>query len=266
MKHFIFVNPIMSPWKLTPNLTENYSELSCLNRIETAVSFPILVALKNTVTQNERIQFTIIKMVGHDCTEKNYKTFLAELDAIQYGYDLYGLYQAYYGALTPKQLQTKLSNERKDGKIDPDFAAWLQVEIDRFHKEHTPLFSYEIQIIETPYDEKPDTQVHLLFDLIAALQDAEEEDLYVDLSFGSKPIPIVMNMVLTYLYQHRNGIIPKTMSYAQFAYDGKSPSKLYDVSCLIYIQSALIHLEKTDMENPIEAIQTMLNLEDTEEV
>lgn len=267
MKRFIFANPIMSPGKLTPDQPENHSQLACLHQIDIAVSFPILIALKNTVTAGETVHLTIIKTVGHDCTEKNYKTFFEELDAIRYGYDLYGLYRTYYKDLEqPKQLQTKLKKERKDGKIDPDFVAWRQAEIDRIHQERTPLFSYEIEIIETPYNEKPDTQVRLLFQMLQKLEHAVEEDIYVDLSFGSKPIPIVMNMALTYAYQHGDGILPKCMSYAQFEYDGKNVSKLYDVSSLLFLQSAIINLEKSDLENPIEAVQKMLHLDDSEEV
>lgn len=267
MKRFIFANPTMSPWKLTPNQTENHSQLACLNQIDIAVSFPILIALKNTVTAEETVNLTIIKTVGQDCTEKNYKIFLAELDAIRYGYDYYGLYRTYYENLEkPKQLQTKLKKERQDGKIDADFIAWRQAEIDRMHQERTPLFSYEIETIETPYNEKPDTQVRLLFQTIQTLESAVDEDIYVDLSFGSKPIPIVMNMALTYAYQHGDGILPKCMSYAQFEYDGKNLSKLYDVSSLLFLQSAIINLEKSDLENPIEAVQKMLHLDDPEEV
>lgn len=134
------------------------------------------------------------------------------------------------------------------------------------HQERTPLFSYEIETIETPYNEKPDTQVRLLFQTIQTLESAVDEDIYVDLSFGSKPIPIVMNMALTYAYQHGDGILPKCMSYAQFEYDGKNLSKLYDVSSLLFLQSAIINLEKSDLENPIEAVQKMLHLDDPEEV
>ncbi len=267
MKRFIFSNPIMSPWKLTPNQSENCSQLACLNQIDVAVSFPILIAVKNTVIAGETINLTIIKTVGHDCTEKNYKVFLAELDAIRYGYDLYGLYRTYYKDLEqPKQLQNQLKKERKDGIIDADFSAWLQAEIDRIHQEKKPLFSYEIETIETPYNEKPDTQVRLLFQLIQKLKHAVDEDVYVDLSFGSKPIPIVMNMALTYAYQHGDGILPKCMSYAQFEYDGKNISKLYDVTSLLFLQSAIINLEKSDLENPIETIQKMMHFDDAEEV
>ena len=59
---------------------------------------------------------------------------------------------------------------------------------------------------------------------------------------------------------------PKCMSYAQFEYDGKNVSKLYDVSSLLFLQSAIINLEKSDLENPIEAVQKMLHLDDSEEV
>ena len=91
MKRYIFANPTMAPRKLTSNFTENCSQLSCLDQINIPVSFPILISLKNTVSEGETVKVTVIKKVGHDCTEKNYTTFLSELDAIMYDYDLYGL-------------------------------------------------------------------------------------------------------------------------------------------------------------------------------
>lgn len=263
MKRYIFANPTMAPRKLTSNFTENCSQLSCLDQINIPVSFPILISLKNTVSEGETVKVTVIKKVGHDCTEKNYTTFLSELDAIMYDYDLYGLYRTYYKGLTQKQLQTKLQNERDNKEIDNDFMTWRQSEIDRIHQEKNPLFHCDIESIEIPCDEKPDTQVRLLFQIIQTLENSLDEDIYVDLSFGSKPIPIVMNMALTYAYQHGDGIFPKCMSYESFEYNGKETSSLYDVSSLLFLQSSIINLEKSDVSNPIKFIEKMM-LDDNE--
>ena len=253
MKRYIFANPTMAPRKLTPNFTENCSQISCLDQIDIPVSFPILISLKNTVSEGETVKMTVIKKVGHDCTEKNFTTFLSELDAIMYNYDLYGLYRTYYKGLTPKQLQTKLQDERDNKKIDTDFMSWRQTEIDHIHQEKKPLFHCEIE-----------TQVRLLFQIIQTLENSLDEDIYVDLSFGSKPIPIVMNMALTYAYQHGDGILPKCMSYESFEYNGKDTSSLYDVSSLLFLQSAIINMEKSNLPNPIKAIEKMMHLDDDE--
>lgn len=264
MKRYIFANPTMAPRKLTPNFTENCSQISCLDQIDIPVSFPILISLKNTVSEGETVKMTVIKKVGHDCTEKNFTTFLSELDAIMYNYDLYGLYRTYYKGLTLKQLQTKLQDERDNKKIDTDFMSWRQTEIDHIHQEKKPLFHCEIETIEIPCNEKPDTQVRLLFQIIQTLENSLDEDIYVDLSFGSKPIPIVMNMALTYAYQHGDGILPKCMSYESFEYNGKDTSSLYDVSSLLFLQSAIINMEKSNLPNPIKAIEKMMHFDDDE--
>ena len=54
--------------------------------------------------------------------------------------------------------------------------------------------------------------------------------------------------------------------YYMFEYDGKNISKLYDVTSLLFLQSAIINLEKSDLENPIETIQKMMHFDDAEEV
>lgn len=283
-KHFIFVNPLMVPYKLAPNLTKNMSPNECLDEIEERVSFPILLAIKNKVEPGEKIQITTIKAEGNIWKDVNYNTFKEELEAIRYGFDLYDLYDEYFSnrivedlkkginkkesqdwlvsdesrdklesmdksrKLTADGLQHFIKRYRKEGKEKP-FKDWLENKMNEIKDKSTPKFDYEEDEIVIDNNEKPDTLIKLWFAIIHQLEKLNDEYLYADISFGSKAAVIVFVIALTYLYRNGDGLIPKMISYGHFLYDDSKEAKNNPQikRSLTYDVSTLLYLNSTYM-------------------
>lgn len=148
--------------------------------------------------------------------------------------------------------------------IRPDFKNtlyWekeLRTELDALAK--TNGFSYDIKIIETPQSEVVDNHLDLFQRLTAT---AEKEDrIYADITFGTKPIPILMLMFMNYAYKYRENTKIESVVYGSFNHESKE-SSLYDVSALFYMNSTVNRLESAS--DPAKVIGMLLGLEALEE-
>ncbi len=288
--------PVMAPGKLTPNYTENKSDKEALNPLDVRCSFPILAVMKNTLEKGEKCKLTIITTRDHKCCEVNTKTFEEELHAVQYGYDLYSIYDRYFiekeireferkkeygeyirsrdmkkykgymarkedGSLTQKELQNIIERQkgRKSHGRDGRFEFEKKKKINALIRGREPLFECEIQYIVKDFSESSETHNTLLKDIIRAVENEKDTYLYADLSFGSKPMPIVLNDVLKYMYNKGQGVIPRVMSYSLNKYDGKSKDELYDISNLMYSASILDTMQELDKDASINEFSELLD-------
>lgn len=115
-------------------------------------------------------------------------------------------------------------------------------------------FEYEINIVSTPFSETIDDHLALFGKLIDTVHD--DDGLYADITFGTKPIPMIFLMMLTYAYRFRNTCI-ENIIYGQFNHDADI-SSLYDVTALFYMNSTINTMSETF--DPKEFIKAMLEL------
>lgn len=117
-------------------------------------------------------------------------------------------------------------------------------------------FEYEINTVETPYSERIEDHLDLFGKMIDTIHD--DEELYADISYGSKPIPIILLMVLTYAYRFRNGFI-ENIIYGLLDHNSSSKSgRLYDVTALFYMNSTINTM--SDSSDPKKFIKAILEL------
>ena len=116
-------------------------------------------------------------------------------------------------------------------------------------------FECEIDVVDTHYSERIDDHLDLFGKLIDTVQDQDE--IYADISYGTKPIPIIVLMMLTYAYRFRGGII-ENIIYGQVDHNpAQKRGWLYDVTALFYMNSTINTMN--DSSDPKMFIKKMLD-------
>ncbi|MGN0600783.1 MAG: TM1812 family CRISPR-associated protein [Oscillospiraceae bacterium] len=201
MKNFICTIPQQPSQSLKKTKYANPCENPALECPE-AVSFPILVLIRNTVKQGEKIRITAVKPEHKNC-DSNAETFVNELEA--------------------------LKNE-------------IGIE-------------YTLDMVSTPFSETIDTHLDLFGKLIDYVHD--DDMIYADITFGTKPIPMLILMTLTYAYKFKKNASVENIVYGQYNHD-TDVSSLYDVSALFYMNSTINTMDETS--DPEKFIKAMLEL------
>ncbi len=119
-------------------------------------------------------------------------------------------------------------------------------------------FEYEIDKISTPYSENIEDHLDLFGKLLDSIHD--DDEIYADISYGSKPVPIIIFMVLTYAYKFRDGFI-ENIIYSLVNFNKQNEfylGALYDVTALFYMNSTINTMDETS--NPEKFIKAMLEL------
>lgn len=124
--------------------------------------------------------------------------------------------------------------------------------------QQTKKFEYETKIINTPYDETIQIQLDLFSDLISHIDDNDE--IFVCITYGTKPIPIVQIMALNYAYKLRKETNIGCIVYGRNDFStGKA--YIHDVSPLFFMDSLVSQMAQLKLENPEEKIKGILGIE-----
>ena len=116
-------------------------------------------------------------------------------------------------------------------------------------------FEYELETILTPFSETIDAHLDLFGKLIGYVHD--DDMIYADITFGTKPIPMLILMTLTYAYKFKKNASVENIVYGQYNHD-TDVSSLYDVSALFYMNSTINTMDETS--DPEKFIKAMLAL------
>lgn len=127
-------------------------------------------------------------------------------------------------------------------------------ELDEIAKKKS--FTYELRPIEKDLGDTIDVMIGLFSKLIGTVDD--NDDLYTCVTYGTKPISVLTIMALNYAYKVKHNVNINKIVYGSGTWDG---SKIYDVTPLFYIDSAVNNLAKLNLENPEDALRTILGLE-----
>lgn len=139
-----------------------------------------------------------------------------------------------------------------------NFNAFLD-ELDAIEKEKKCTIVKES--IEIHFSECVEDHLFSFEQLINNIKD--DDELYVDITFGTKPLPIVYLMAITCGYKYRKNVSVEYILYGSFNYNDKT-SNLYDVTSLFFMNQTVNSLN--GISEPFAAIKSVLLLNnDTEE-
>ena len=94
--------------------------------------------------------------------------------------------------------------------------------------------SYSLESIDVPFDDSIQAILNVYQELIARVDDGDE--LYADITYGSKPMPIVLTMALQYAYRTKSNASIECVVYGQVSHH-KTPkeARIYDVTALVQL-------------------------------
>lgn len=122
-------------------------------------------------------------------------------------------------------------------------------------------FSFEIVPIDISAEETVDVHLDLFGRLCETV--ADDDQIYIDITYGTKPLPIVQMMFMNFAYRCKQNVSIEYVIYGWVRRDFsvQPPAlhgKIFDVTALFYMNSAVNFLENT--QNPSEVLRTLLAL------
>lgn len=114
-------------------------------------------------------------------------------------------------------------------------------------------FEYELSEITMPNKEDAVTHVDLFKALARVFASTSDEELYACTTYGTKPMPMLLLMALTYAYKVCTGFTVEAIVYGAFDHSA-GKSRIYDVSGLFYLNSAVNNMANLELEDPLKLI------------
>ncbi len=133
----------------------------------------------------------------------------------------------------------------------------FMAELDSINEDIGAKITYEY--IDSPFKETKETHEHLLSQMIEKIQ--ERQEIYSDITYGPKPLPIVMFSVLNFAQRFLHAEI-KHIIYGKVDFvDGKPCNpELFDVAPLYYLNSITNTMECNDPTRAKEILNTILEI------
>lgn len=109
--------------------------------------------------------------------------------------------------------------------------------------------TYELDSIEVPFDDSIKAILNVYQQLIARVEDGD--DLYADITYGSKPMPIVLTMALQYAYRTKENVSIECVTYGQVSHH-KEPkeAKIFDVTALVQLDEIVRLMADGNVADP----------------
>lgn len=145
----------------------------------------------------------------------------------------------------------------RDKETDLDIS---RANYDRF-KYHLDKYlsniNYKINEITTKYDETVETHLNTFTKIIEQIN--EGDTVFADITFGTKPLPIIEIMALNYALRVKKDVQVECLSYGGYNFNtGKMG--VFDVTSLLYMDEIINNMAKMNVENPLEMIKDILKL------
>ena len=117
-------------------------------------------------------------------------------------------------------------------------------------------FEYgEIELIDTPVSEIIDNHLDLFGKLIGTADDGDR--IYADITYGTKPIPMILMMYMNYAYKFFQDISIENIIYGAMDHTNNK-SYIYDVSALFYMNSTITSMK--NVADPEGFIRTIIDM------
>lgn len=142
----------------------------------------------------------------------------------------------------------------KHQNSDINLSAFTQ-ELNELSKRNK--FKYSIEIIETEFNENIDSHLTLFENLIHSIN--TNDNLVVDITYGTKPMPIIMMMALNYATACEDNTLVDKVLYGRYNFVDDT-AYIHDVSALFYMNSLVEKLGRSKVNQPKEIIKSLLKL------
>ena len=117
--------------------------------------------------------------------------------------------------------------------------------------------SSEIESIEVPFDDSIKAILNVYQQLISRVDDGD--DLYADITYGSKPMPIVLTMALQYAYRTKENVSIECVTYGQISHHKETQdAKIYDVTALVQLDEIVALMADGNVSDPAAVINLIL--------
>ena len=117
--------------------------------------------------------------------------------------------------------------------------------------------SYTLDSIDVPFDDSIQAILSVYQHFIARVNDYD--DLYADITYGSKPMPIVLTMALQYAYRTKKGVSIECVTYGQVSHHEEQPeAKIYDVTALVQLDEIVTLMSESKVSDPATVIKLIL--------
>jgi len=117
--------------------------------------------------------------------------------------------------------------------------------------------TYELESIEVPFDDSIKAILNVYKQLIARVDDGDE--LYADITYGSKPMPIVLTMALQYAYRTKKNVSIECVTYGQISHHKETKdAKIYDVTALVQLDEIVRLMADGNVSDPASVIDRII--------
>lgn len=118
-------------------------------------------------------------------------------------------------------------------------------------------FEYDgIEEVSVEYAESTMKHLNFFEALIEHIHDSDE--LIVDITYGNKPTPIVLQLALTFAYLYKENTVVKALTYGEFVHGPDKKGYIYDVSALFYMNSIMAEMTSAKPKDPLGFIKMIL--------
>jgi hypothetical protein len=117
----------------------------------------------------------------------------------------------------------------------------------------------EVESIVVPYDSGVMSVIHCFQEFIDRIDDGDE--LYACMTFGTKPIPIALNMALQYAYRIKKNVSVECCVYGDLDRTvDPERSRIFDITALIKLGEIVRLLAEQNVQQPEEIIRQIVEM------
>lgn len=122
----------------------------------------------------------------------------------------------------------------------------------------------ELVPIRVPFDDSVGALIHAYQLLIDRIEDGDT--LHACITFGSKPMPIMLTMALQYGYRIKRDVSIECVVYGQMDWSSDSPTaRIYDVTALTKLDEMVRVLAERQVANPESVLRMALGFGENED-
>ena len=131
----------------------------------------------------------------------------------------------------------------------------LEEEVARVCSERNA--TYILESIEVPFDDSIKAILNVYQQLIVRVEDGDE--LYADITYGSKPMPIVLTMALQYAYRTKKNVSIECVTYGQISHHKETKdATIYDVTALVQLDEIVRLMADGNISDPAGVIDLII--------
>ena len=112
-----------------------------------------------------------------------------------------------------------------------------------------------IESIEVPFDDRVGAMMHIFLELIDRIDDGDV--LHACITYGSKPTPMVLMMVMQYCYRIMTNVTRRCIVYGQRDWN-TGITKIYDVTQLVRLDEIVRRAADLHLEDPEEFLRELI--------